>query len=80
MMSKLTTVNEIKTALSIGCKVRHSNWLQSAYLYLEGAQLFTELHEQFLPLKDLEILMTRSGHWEIYHEHEGSTDSPKDRV
>lgn len=79
-MGKLTTVNEIKTALSIGCKVRHSNWSQSAYLYLEGAQLFTELHEQFLPLKDLEILMTRSGYWEIYHENQGSNTSPKDRM
>lgn len=79
-MSKLTTVNEIKTALSIGCKVRHSNWKQDAYLYLKGAQLFNELHEQFMPLEDLEIPMTRSGHWEIYHEHKRGTGSPKDRV
>nr|DAE61193.1 MAG TPA: ATP-dependent DNA helicase [Caudoviricetes sp.] len=80
-MSNLTTVKEIKTALAIGCKIRHSRWGPGAYIYLIGSTLFSERQSPFIPLDSLEQLIPAGiGYWELYHENQGSDSSPKDRV
>lgn len=80
-MSNLTTVKELRTALAIGCKIRHSRWGPGAYIYLVGSTLFNERQNPFIALDMLEQLIPAGiGHWEIYHENQGSNTSPEDRV
>lgn len=73
-MGKLTTFNEVKAALAIGCKITHSLWSPDRYVYLEGSMLINERGNPFIPLTSMEHLMFLE-YWEIYHEDQGSSTS-----
>lgn len=75
-MAQLTTVNELKTALAIGCKIRHTHWGPGAYIYLVDSMLISERNNPFIPLASLESIVPPAiGFWEIYHENQGSNTS-----
>lgn len=74
-MSQLTTLNEVKAALAIGCKItNYILWDPHRYVYLEGSMLINERGIPFIPLTSLEHIMCL-GHWEIYHENQRSSTS-----
>lgn len=69
------TFNEARAALAIGCKITNCLWDPYRYVYLEGSMLINERGIPFIPLTSLEHIMFL-GHWEIYHENQGSNTSP----
>ena len=68
------TLNEARAALAIGCKITNSRWSPDKYVYLKGSMLINESGAPFIPLNSLEHIMFL-GHWEIYHENQGSNTS-----
>lgn len=74
-MSKLTTEKEIKTALSIGCKLHHSTWASHAYIYCKGSDVYVESGNRIGTTDNVELRVSNIGHWEIYHENQGSNTS-----